>query len=152
MNRRPYKGYIKDDPNFKVLFENTVLTIGHIFESSFGYNKLTKEEFGIFEFDFDPTCALVGQNNDWCIVGGEVLVLKTWIDNTLSVVGELKWIFDLKPIDAYTVHILTDPWSNDSGIWQLSIDLNQLSRPLNLTKVKDFKKYVGNPYTDEVEW
>ncbi len=23
---RPYKGYIKDDPNFKILFENTVMT------------------------------------------------------------------------------------------------------------------------------
>jgi len=63
---RPYKGYIKDDLNFKILFENTVMIVGHIFETSYCFNKLTKEEFPIFEFDDDPCCGILGQNNDWC--------------------------------------------------------------------------------------
>lgn len=149
---RPYKGYIKDDPNFKILFENTVMTVGHVFEASYCFNKLTKEEFGIFVFDNDPTCGLVGKKNDWCLIGGDDLVLWTWVDNTLRLVGELKEIFDLKLIDAYTVQILTDPWLDNPEIWQLAIDLNMLSRPITLTKIRDFKEYADKPYKDEVEW
>ena len=149
---RPYKGFIKDDPNFRTLFENTVMTVGHIFETSYCYNKLTKEEFAIFEFDNDPTCGLIGKRNDWCLIGGDVLVLRTWVDNTLRFVGELKQILDLKTIDDYTVQILTDPWDNGSEIWQLTIDLNKLTRPLILTKIRDFKEYADKPYTDKVVW
>lgn len=149
---RPYKGFIKDDPNFKTLFENTVMTVGHVFETSYCYNKFTKEEFAIFEFDNHPTCGLVGQRNDWCLIGGDVLVLRTWVDNTLRFVGELKQIFDLKTIDDYTVQILTDPWAADSEIWQLTINLNRLTKPLTLTKIRDFKEYADKPYTDQVEW
>lgn len=149
---RPYKGYIKDDPNFKILFENTVMTIGHVFESSFCYNKLTKEVFEIFKFDNEPTCGIIGQKNDWCIIGGDVLVLRIWVDNTLRLVGELKDIFDLKLIDGYTVQVLTDPWSDSPEIWQLTIDVNMLSQPLTFAKIRDFKEYADKPYTDEVVW
>lgn len=149
---RSDKGYIKDAPNFKILFENTVMTVGHVFESAYCFNKLTKEEFAIFQFYGDPTCGIVGQNNDWCLIGGDVLVFRTWLDNTLRLVGELKNIFDLKPIDAFTTQILTDPWSENAEIWQLSVDLNKLTRPLTLTKIKDFKGYVGTPYIENVEW
>ena len=149
---RPYKGFIKDDPHFKTLFENTVMTVGHVFETSYCYNKLTNEEFSIFEFDNEPTCGVIGQRNDWCLIGGNVLVLRTWGDNTLRLVGELKQIFDLKTIDDYTVQILTDPWANNPEIWQLKIDLNRLTRPLTLTKLLDFKSYADKPYTEDVEW
>lgn len=149
---RPYKGYIKDDPNFKILFENTVMTVGHVFESSYCFNKFTKEEFAIFQFDNDPTCGIVGQNNDWCLIGGDILVLRTWVDNALRLVGELKNIFDLKQIDAYTTLILTDPWAKNSEIWHLSVDLNKLTRPLTLTKIRDFKDYFDKPYNENVKW
>jgi hypothetical protein len=152
MTMHPYKGLIIDDPNFRILFENTVMKVGHVFETSYCYNKLTKEEFAIFEFGNDPTCGLVGQRNDWCLIGGDVLVLRTWVDNTLRLVGELKEIFDLKLIDAYTIQVLTDPWADNSEIWQLTIDLNKLTRPLTLKKIRDFKEFVDKPYTDEVEW
>ena len=149
---RPYKGLIMDNPNFKVLFENKVMTVGHVFETSFCINKFTNEEFAVFEFDNEPTCGLVGQYNDWCLIGGDVLVLKTWIDNTLRLVGELKDIFDLKLIDAYTIHVLTNPWMDGSEIWQVSLDLNQLSRPMTLTKIRDFNEYSDKPYSDKVVW
>jgi len=149
---RPYKGFIKDDPNFKTLFENTVMTVGHVFEMSYCYNKLTTEEFAIFEFDNDPTCGVVGQNNDWCLIGADVLVLRTWVDKTLRLVGDLKQIFDIKSIDAYTVQILTDPWADNPEIWQLTIDLNRLTRPLTLHKIGDYKEYADKPYTDKIDW
>lgn len=149
---RPYKGYIKDDPNYRILYENFVMSVGHVYETSYCCNKLTKEEFAIFQFDNDPTCGVVGNNNDWCLIGGDVLVLRTWVDNTLRLVGDLKQIFDIKIIDDYTVQILTDPWTNNSEVWQLTIDLNKLTRPLTLTKIKDFKNYVDKPYTENVDW
>jgi hypothetical protein len=150
---RPYKGYIKDDPNFKKLFENTVMLVGHVFESSYCYNKLTHEEFAIFRFNNDPTCALVGQNNDWCLIGGDILVLRTWVDNTLRTFDGIKDIFDLKALDAYLVQILTDPWTEQFSIWQLEIDLTRsAARPTTLHKIKDFKDYLDKPFTDKVEW
>ncbi|MES1181632.1 MAG: hypothetical protein ABUL44_02440 [Flavobacterium sp.] len=149
---RSYKGYIKDDPNFKTLFENTVMTVGNIFESAYCYNKLTKEELPIFQFGNDPTCALVGKNNNWCLVGGDVLVLRTWVDNTLRKIGELKNIYAFKAIETYTIQILTDPWSEQSAIWKLEIDLNKLTRPTSLIKLKDFRGYFDKPLTEQIEW
>ncbi len=149
---RTYKGYIKDDPNFIVLFENTVMMAGHVFEAAYCYNKLTKEELGIYDFDYDPTCAIVGKNNDWCLIGGDTLVLKTWIDKTLRIFEKLRNIWGLKTVDDYTVQILTDPWDEQSAIWQLEIDLSRLSRPVSLFKIRDFKEYIDKEYTDDVLW
>ncbi len=149
---RPHKGFSKDDPNFRTLFENTVMIVGHVFETSYCFNKLTEEDFAIFEFSNDPTCGLVGQRNDWCLIGGDVLVLKTWVDNTLRLVGGLRHIFEIKSIDEYTVQILTDPWADNPEIWQLAIDLNRLTNPLTLHKIRDFKDYAEKPYTDKIDW
>lgn len=128
------------------------MLVGHVFETAYCYNKLIKEEFAIFHFDNDPTCAFVGKNNDCCLIGGDVLILKTCVDNTLRFIGELKDIYGLKAIEAYTVQILTDPWAEQAAIWQLDIDLTKLTRPTSLFKVKDFKDYIDKPYTEQVEW
>jgi len=149
---RPYKGYIKDDPNFKQFFENAVMLLGHVFETAYCYNKITKEEFGLFQFDNDPTCGVVGKNNDWCLVGGDVLVLKTWFDNSLRLIGDLKQIHELRSVDDYKVQILIDPWSNEAAIWQLEIDKTKPTRPITLEKVKDFKDYTDKPYTEHIVW
>ena len=149
---RPYKGYIKDDPHFKIFFENTVMMVGHVFETAYCYNKLTKEEFEIFQFYGDPNCALVGKNNDWCLIGGDVLVLRTWADNTLRVITELKDIYGLRIIDDYKIQILTNPWDEHSAIWQLEIELTRLTQPTSLFKVKDFKEYVDKEYTEQIVW
>lgn len=149
---KAYKGHTKDDSNFKILFENKVMIVGHIYEIAYYHNKLTKEELPVFEFEDDPTCAIIGQNNDWCLIGGDVLILKTWNDNALKFVDNLEQIFDLKCIDAYTAQILTDPWSENSEIWQVLIDLNKLTQPLTLSKIRDFKEYFDKPYSESIEW
>jgi hypothetical protein len=149
---RTYKGYIKDDQNFRILFQTSVMLVGHVFETAYCYNKLTTEEFAIFLFDSHPTCALIGKNNDWCLVGGEDLVLSTWADNTLRVIGDIKQIFDLKAIEGYTVEILTDPWTDLSAIWRLEINLRKLTRPTSLFRIRDFKDYIGKPYSEQVVW
>ncbi|MCX8531278.1 hypothetical protein [Chryseobacterium luquanense] len=149
---RQYKEYIKDDPNFKKLFENAAMIVGHVYETAYCINKLTKEEFCIFEFLEDPSCSIVGENNDWCLIGGNVLILKTLVDNTLRLVGDFKQIFDLKYIDAYTAQILTDPWSENSEIWQISFDVNKFTQPLTLSKIRDFKEYFDKPYSENIKW
>jgi hypothetical protein len=149
---RPYKGYIKDDINFRKLSENTVMLLGHFFENAYVFNKITKEEFGIFQFNSDPVCGLIGKNNDWCLVGGDILVLKTWVDKTLRVIGDLKHIHELRATNEYTVQILIDPWTVESAIWQLDIDLTKLTKPINLFKIRDFTDYINKPYTEQVIW
>jgi hypothetical protein len=146
------KGHIKGDPNFKKLFENTVMLVGHIFENAYCCNKLTNEEFPIFQFNNDPTCGIVGNNNDWCLIGGDVLILMTWIDHTIRVIGDLKDIYGLKAVNPYSIKILTDPWSEHSSIWLLEINLTNLTRPTSLFKIKDFKEYIGKPYTETIIW
>ena len=86
------------------------------------------------------------------MVGGDVLVLRTWVDSTLRMIGELKDIHELRALDAFTIQILTDPWNEYSAIWQLQIDLTKLTRPVSLFKVKDFRDYIDKPYTEQVAW
>lgn len=149
---RPYKGYIKDDKNFRPLSENTIMLLGHVFETAYIVNKITNEESPVFQFYGDPTCGLIGKYNDWCLVGGEILILRTGVDNSVRSIGEFKNIHSLKAIDDYKAQILIDPWSEESSIWQIEIDLHKLTRPVNLYKLKDFKDYVDKPYTEEIFW
>ena len=122
---RPFKGYIVEQPGFRLLVENFVLVVGHLYEDAYCYNKITKEEIGIFRFEGDPTCAVIGANNDWCLVGGHVLVLRTFYDRTVRPVGDLKDIHDLRLVGPYLAQLLTDPWSGQSAIWQLDIIPNR---------------------------
>ena len=145
-------GYAKDDPHFRKLYENTVMLVGHVFESAYCYDKLAREEFGIYQFIHDPTCAVVGRKNDWCLIGGEDLILRTWFDKTLRRIDSLKAIHDLKLIDDYKVQILVDPWSEEASIWQLEIDLNNPAKAITFFKVRDFKEYLGRPYVEKVHW
>jgi hypothetical protein len=149
---RPYKDYIINNPNFRTLYENAVMVVGHVFEISFCINKLTKEEFTVFQFENDPTCGAVGRNNDWCLIGGEVLILRTCKDNTLRMISEVKQVSDLKIVDDYEVQILTDPWSEEAAIWELKIDLEKLSNPVSITKLRDFDELRNKAYTEIINW
>ncbi len=147
-----YKDSIKDYKQFKKLYENTVMILGHVFERAYIIDKILQKEIAIFDFDYDPTCGLIGKNNDWCLIGSDVLVLKTWVDNSIRYISELKDIYSLRAIADYTVQILTDPWSEESSIWQMEIDLTKLTRPVNLFKLKDFKDYKDKPYSEDIAW
>jgi hypothetical protein len=143
---------MKDSAHFNKLFENTVMLLGNIFEDSYCINKITKEEVGIFKFNYDPSCGLVGKYNDWCLVGGEVLVLKTWFDDSLRIIKGLNDIQDLRLIDDYKVHVLTDPWSEESSVWELEINPQNPNSPITILKLRDFKDYIDKPYSDIIQW
>lgn len=147
-----YKSYIREQADFKVLYKNFVFVLGHIFEAAYCCNVLTNEETGICTFDNDPTCGIVNATNDWCLVGGDSMVLKTFKNRTLWWIDELKDIHDLRIVQGNTVQVLIDPWSEMSSIWEMGIDIAR-SRPIvDLRKIKDFNDYKDQPYTDEVVW
>ena len=144
-------GQIKNNFNFKKFDENLILLLGHVYEQIFLIDKITNQETGILTLDNEPTCGLIGTNNDWCLVGGDILVLKTFFDNTLRQLP-LDNITALKKIDEYTVQILIDPWSDKASIWQLNIDINKPARPINIFKIKDFPDYQDKPYIENILW
>ncbi len=153
---RSYKGYIKDDPNFHTLYENTVMTLGNVFENSYLYNKLTQQEFAIFQFYGDPNCGLVAKDNDWCLIGGEVLVFYMLLGKypTVTLIGDLRDVHSLRMIDKNIIQILIDPWSEEAAIWQLVIVDNpeKSVRPTSLTKLREFNDYKDQPYTEDINW
>ena len=53
-----HKGYIKDNENFRKLYENTSMVLGHFFETAYIINKIIKEEIPIFEFNNDFSTSL----------------------------------------------------------------------------------------------
>lgn len=144
--------HIKDYQSFRMLCENSVFLIGHIYETAYCYNKLTKQEFEIHKFIGDPTCAIISPNSDWYLVGGDCLILKKWNTDSYSLLEKLSDIHSLRAIDAYTIQILTDPWAAYSSIWQLELNLSSLIQPTRLTKIKYFTEYKNKPYTENVLW
>lgn len=146
------KDYLKNAGTFKILFGNSAMLLGQCYESAYLLNKTTNEEFDIFEFYGDPTCGLIGPNNDWCLAGGNVLIFKNLLDNTLTVIDGLNDIYGLKAVDDYKVLILTDPWTAESAVWQLDIELSQSLKPTNLSKLQDVKTYISEPYSETVIW
>ncbi|GGB03203.1 hypothetical protein [Puia dinghuensis] len=149
---RSYKGYVKDQPGFRLLYENYVMSLGHLYEEAYCYNKLTKEEIGIWQFQHDPTCGVVSKNNDWCLVGGEILILRTFFDRTVRPIGDLQDIHEIRLIDENTAQILIDPWSENAAVWQLDLVMNRAAPAFSLWKIKDFKDYPDKPYAENVNW
>jgi len=113
---------------------------------------LTNEEIGVWRFEDEPTCGVIGKKNDWCLIGGEILILKTFLDNTVRPIGNLQDIHEIRLVGESTAQILIDPWSENAAIWQLDLDLNRAAPRNSLWKVKDFKDYLGKPYEENVNW
>ena len=99
----------------------------------------SENTFCFDDFYGDPKCGLISEKNDWAIIAGEHLTV--WRKNEKKkdkIVrienDELKWIHDLRLKNEKIIEILTDPWSNNSAIWELDIEKMQY------VKVSDFKK------------
>ena len=148
----PFKGYVKDQPGFRLLYQNFAMILGHLYEDAYYFNKLTNEEIVVWRFQYEPTCGVIGQNNDWCLIGGEILILKTFFDHTVRPIGNLQDIHEIRLVGERAAQILIDPWSENAAIWQLDLDLNNAAPRNNLWKVKDFKDYLDKPYEENVIW
>ena len=68
--------------------------------------------------------------------------------NSIEIIDEesLRHIHSIRLKGDSEIEILTDPWSEDSAIWEY--DLNQES----LNRIRSFRDYLDSPYTDDVLW
>lgn len=135
---------MRDNINYKSLYKTDLLEIVSLFEDAYLINLKTKDKIHMGWFYGEPSCAFICKNNNWCIVGGNTLIL--FKDHTLININEIKDAFALKSIDKNNIQILTDPWSDNSSIWQLNIET------LKSFKIQSFDKYKNGKYTDNVEW
>ena len=94
----------------------------------------------------DPDCGLIDQNNQWCLVGGSALIL--WNKKKILEINDanLCWIYAVRQTDANKVQILTDPFANNSAVWELD------TLTTKFRKIRDFDNYKNKKYTDIIEW
>lgn len=135
---------MKNEIGYKCLYKTDYLEVGGIYENVYLTNNRTKEYIYIGSFYGDATCAFISENNSWCVVGGDILIL--FRDCKSLKINEIKDVFDLKLIDENNIQILTHPWSVHSSIWQLNIE------SLEYTRIQIFDKYKDKEYTENIEW
>ncbi len=114
-----------------ILHETEKFKIENEFENTFLVDKRNGEILLEDDFYGNPTCALIDEENNWAVIGGEHLTIwnsKKWkrIEHV-----KLKWIHDLRMESPNTVKILVDPWSESSSIWEID------TKTFKFIKVKD---------------
>jgi hypothetical protein len=72
----------------------------------------------------DVTCALISQDSKWVVMGGFDLFI-IWNQGIITEV-DIKGAFDVRQTDTETIHILIDPWYDNSAIWELNIATQDL--------------------------
>lgn len=134
------------DNNFKILNETNKYVLGHIFEDIYLIDKETNEKYELGNMYGDPSCGLIDQDNNWCIIGGSTLIIWTAKETTELKVDELYWACRIRQINQKSVQILIDPWADNSTIWELNIVDKSHS------KICEFKNYHNKEYTEQIEW
>lgn len=93
----------------------------------------------------DPDCGLIDQDNKWSLVGGSILIL--WNKKILEINdANLCWINATRQTDTNKVQILTDPFANNSAIWEMD------TLTTKFRKIGDFDNYKNKKYTDFIKW
>lgn len=134
-----------------VLFETDKLKIEYEFENAYLIEKKTGIELVFDDFYGNPKCGFISKNNDWAIIAGKHLTVWRANDKKKQQIerieyDELTWIHDIRLKTDNIVEILTDPWADNSAIWELNMET------LKFRKIQDFKKYLDSEYTDQVDW
>lgn len=132
---------------YEILDETEELILGHIFEHAFLIVKATNEMINLDEDSYgDPSCGIIDKMNDWCAVGGSLLVI--WIDNKVDQIkdADLCWIYAIRQVGKYEMEILTDPWAESVAIWHFNVQTKEKR------KIRPFPDYKGKRYTDDVVW
>lgn len=135
---------MKNQIGYRCLCKTDLLEIGNVYEDAYLINNNTKENIHIGWFYGEPTCAFINEDNSWCVVGGDILIL---IKNFKRIdINGIKEVFAFKFIDKHNIQILTDPWSEYPFIWQLNVE------SLECVKIKSFNTYKDEEHTDDVFW
>ncbi len=130
-----------------ILFETEKLIIEYSFEEAYLIEKKSRKELMHACFYGDASCGLIDVNNDWAVIAGDYLSIWRKDKKVQCIEGEyLGDIRDIRVKNERIIEILTDPWSENSAIWELDI------ATLKYHKVRDFDKYIDSEYTDNIDW
>ena len=134
------------DPNFRILHETNELVVGHVFEYAYLFNKKNHKEVYMGGFYGDPTCGLIGENNDWCVVCGDTLNIWDSKRGLLSLDDvNIKWGLKIRQQSRNVVELLIDPWSDKGSIWSINI------KTLEKYKIRDYKM-INEVYSEDLDW
>jgi hypothetical protein len=134
------------EKEYKVLDETEELLLAYIYEDVYLIVKATREKINLGDFYGDPTCGFISKTNNWCIVGGSLLII--WIKEKIINIkdDELYWVYAIRQKTEYKVELLIDPWADNCAIWEFDV----LTKEKN--KIRDFFDYKDKEYTDNVIW
>lgn len=167
----------KNYPDMRILDETDKYFIGHIFEDAYLIEKRNGEEIVHDDFYGDPSCGLIGENNDWAIIAGEHLTIwksgtKPKMDNAwlkwLHAIWAIIWgerqskwqkgkITKIEHEDLKWIHALR---TKDDKVVEILIDpwsdksaIWSLDiSTLDFKKIKNFKDYKEKEQVDDVIW
>jgi hypothetical protein len=135
-----------ESKDFRIIQETDLYVLGYIWEYAYLVDKVNGSETFLCEFYGVCDSGVLSPNNDWCVVGGDLIAI--WKNSEVNIIDrdELKWVNDLRQIAPFKVEILIDPWSKDSAIWELNIE------DLSFIRIRDFNDYKDKPYVENVVW
>ena len=128
------------------LYETDKLKLENEFEATFLTDKKSGQTLMEDDFYGDPNCGLIDKDNKWAIVAGEHLTIWTPKKWTRINDEELKWVHSIRIKNSETVEILTDPWNDNSAIWEID------TKTFDFKKIKDFEDYKDKGYSENVIW
>lgn len=132
------------NPNLVKYGESKILILVSIYENGYLLHLDREEVTYLHWFHGDPTCALISQDSKWVVMGGDYLFI-IWNQGVITEV-DIKGAFDVRQTDTETVHILIDPWYDNSAIWELNIATQDLKM------IRPFTDYINTEYTENVTW
>ncbi len=132
--------------DFRIIDETEKYILGHLWEQAYLYKKNENSEILLCEFYGDCAAGKICDEDNWCIVGGDIIAI--WRNGQIAIIDndDLKWVHDIRIKNRNTAEILVDPWSVNSAIWELDVN------SMNFKMISSFDKYKEKPYIDKVEW
>ena len=134
-------------PRFRqTICETSTLIIEHEYEMT----QLRHKEIGkiLLEDDFygNPKVGLIDKHSQWAVVAGEHLTV--WTPKTSKRFNSelIQWVHAIRLKGPNTIELLTDPWSENSAIWTLTLNT------LSVQKVRNFADYFEKPDTEDLVW
>jgi hypothetical protein len=135
-----------DDRNFTILYQTDKLIAGAIFENAYLIKLQPYQEIAMGDFYGDPSCAVIDEENKWCLIGGNTLTIWRVHDGCIHIDDEnIKWLAQMRQTSSFTVELLVEGIANNKmSIWE--IDINSSNR----TKIRDIEK--GLKTVDTIDW
>jgi hypothetical protein len=119
--------------------------VGHVYEYAYLIRKKGYKEIYMGDFYGDPRCGLIDSNNNWSLVGGNILTVWTKDKGLIEIEDEeLPCICGLRQKSAYEAEILIDPWSKQGSVWVFNIET------FHRYKIREHR--IDDEYSEEIGW